>query len=256
MRYKCFVSLKKSIIKLFHRLNPIECYESLEILTIKNTKLIDMSGKENLPLWVQDRKDILKEQENKDIEWRYDKVPDYSKTCAFAKKERKYNHAEGSLNAIAHNLVRTFEMEATFKTNPKQWLSVVQDKFRMSSNGGKEYTAEDVIREGTYNIFLSESEEYSPSSEDFESSFDIFHTTFPDGFHWELIEVVAGPPNVVFKWRHWGTFSGPYKNHQPTGETVEIIGLSYAKVTEDLKLESVEHFFDSHDFLNKLTGKG
>jgi len=31
------------------------------------------------------------------------------------------------------------------------------------------------------------------------------------------------------------------------------VGLSIAKVTEDLKLESVEHFFDTNNFLSKLT---
>ena len=71
-----------------------------------------------------------------------------------------------------------------------------------------------------------------------------------------MIEVVAGPPNVVFKWRHWGTITGAYKEHQPTGETIEVIGLSIAKVTEDLKIESVEHFFDTNNFLTKLTSGG
>ena len=70
------------------------------------------------------------------------------------------------------------------------------------------------------------------------------------------MEVVAGPPNVVFKWRHWGTFKGAYKEHSPTGETVEVVGLSIAKVTEALKIESVEHFFDTHQFLSRLTNGG
>ena len=53
-------------------------------------------------------------------------------------------------------LVRTFEMEASFKINLQQWISVVADKFRMSTNGGKEYTAQEVIDSGTYNLFLLE----------------------------------------------------------------------------------------------------
>jgi hypothetical protein len=123
----------------------------------------------------------------------------------------------------------------------------------MSTNGGKEYTAQEIVNEGTYNLFLGDSEEYQASKEDFESSYELFHNAFPEGFHWELIEVLSGPPNVVFKWRHWGTFKGHYKDYQPTGETIEIVGLSIAKVTEDLKLESVEHFFDTNNFLGKLT---
>ncbi|MFB2898814.1 SnoaL-like polyketide cyclase [Aerosakkonemataceae cyanobacterium BLCC-F50] len=209
---------------------------------------------QDLPLWVQDREEVLKHDDG--VEWRYGERPDYSHTKAFLEQERKTNHAEGTLNAIAHNLVKTFEMEATFKTSPQQWISVVTDKFRMSTNGGKEYTAEDIVEQGTYNLFLENSDHYRASEENFESSYNLFHTAFPNGFHWELIEVVAGPPNVVFKWRHWETFSGAYKDRQPTGETIEIVGLSIAKVTEDLKIESVEHFFDTNNFLTKLTTGG
>jgi hypothetical protein len=82
-------------------------------------------------------------------------------------KEKKRNHAEGSLNAIAYNLVRTFEMEASFKTNPQQWISIVTDKFRMNTNGGKEYTAQDVVDLGTYNLFLENSDYYRASDETF-----------------------------------------------------------------------------------------
>ena len=213
-----------------------------------------MSTTENLPLWVRDREEVIKNDGG--VEWREGKRPDYSMSNVILKQEKQCNHAEGSLNAIAENLVKTFEMEASFKTNPQQWLSVVTDKFRMSTNGGKEYTAQEVVDKGTYNLFLENSQHYRASEETFESSYDLFHNAFPDGFFWELIEVVAGPPNVIFKWRHWGTFKGAYKDHQPTGETVEVIGLSMAKVTEDLKIEAVEHFFDTNQFLTKLTSGG
>ena len=78
-----------------------------------------------LPLWVRDREEVI--TVDTEVEWRSGR-PDYSMTNQFLEKERTCNHAEGSLNAIAHNLVRTFEMEATHKTNPQQWLSVVTDK--------------------------------------------------------------------------------------------------------------------------------
>lgn len=214
-----------------------------------------MDKSENLPLQVQDREKVIEQQDGK-VDWRYGERPDYSQTNPLLKQERIYNHAEGSLNAIAENLVKTFEMEATFKTNPNEWLSVVADKFRMSTNGGKEYTAEDVAEQGTYNLFLEDSEHYHPSSESFDSSYQIFHNAFPDGFFWELIEVVAPPPVVVFEWRHWGTFKGAYQGYQPTGEKIEIVGLSYARVTEDLRIESVKHFFDTAKFLGKLTSGG
>lgn len=206
-----------------------------------------------LPLWVRDREEVI--AVDAEVEWREGR-PDYSHTNQFREAERQCNHAEGSLNAIAHNLVRTFEMEATHKINPQQWLSVVTDKFRMSTNGGKQYTAQDVIDAGTYNLFLGDTEHYRSREETFDSSYNLFHTAFPEGFHWELIEVLSPPPNVVFKWRHWGQFKGNFKDFAPTGETIEIIGLSVACVTEELQIESVEHFFDNSTFLNKLTASG
>jgi hypothetical protein len=154
------------------------------------------------------------------------------------------------------NLVRTFEMEVSFKTNPQQWLSVVNDKFRVSTNGGQEYTATHLSAQGTYNLFMADSEHYKASAESFESSGEIFHSTFPQGFPWEVLEVYSGPPTVTFKWRHWGHFNGAYKEYAPTGETIEIIGTSVARVTDDLQIISLEHYFDNTLFLDKLTAGG
>lgn len=204
-----------------------------------------------LPLWVQEREQVLAHDQN--VEWRDGTRPDYSYHDQVLQKERKYNHPEGSLEAIAHNLVRIFEMEASHKTNPQQWLSVVADKFRMSSNGGKEYTAQETAEQGTYNLFIGKNEHYNPEEETFESSFEVFHSAFPDGFLWEAIEVLSGPPNVTFKWRHWGNFQGNFKEYQPTGETIEIVGISIARLTEDLKILSLEHYFDNSKFIKDLT---
>ncbi|WP_016951498.1 ester cyclase [Anabaena sp. PCC 7108] len=207
-----------------------------------------------LPLWVQDREVVLSHDEG--VQWREGQKPDYSFTNEYLHKESKYNHPEGSLEAIAQNLVRTFEMEASHKLNPEQWLSIVADKFRMSSNGGQQYTAQEVVKEGTYNLFIVDNQHYCPAAETFESSFELFHKAFPNGFLWELTEVLSGPPNVTFKWRHWGTFTGTYKDYAPTGETIEITGMSIARVTEDVKIESLEHYFDNNAFLQKLTAGG
>ncbi|MGM3309276.1 SnoaL-like polyketide cyclase [Anabaena sp. WFMT] len=208
----------------------------------------------NLPLWVQDRDTVIAYSTH--AEWRYQTPPDYSRSKENLAKESTCNHLEGTLEAIVQNLVRTFEMEVSFKSNPQQWLSVVNDQFRVSTNGGKEYTADDLSAQGTYNLFMADSEHYKASEESFESSAKIFHSTFPQGFPWEVLEVYSAPPNVTFKWRHWGHFQGAYKEFAPTGETVEIIGMSVARVTDDLKVISLEHYFDNNLFLEKLTAGG
>ncbi|YAI82385.1 MAG: ester cyclase [cyanobacterium endosymbiont of Rhopalodia sterrenbergii] len=212
---------------------------------------MDYDDSAKLPLWVQSRDKVIANDEG--VQWREGERPDYSYTDQFLRVESQFNHPEGSLEAIVENLVRTFEMEASHKTNPEQWLSIVTDKFRMSSNGGQFYTAQNVSEKGTYNLFINDNEKYSSKEETFESSFELFHKAFRNGFLWELTEILSGPPNVTFKWRHWGTFNGPYKDHQPTGETIEIVGLSIARVTDDLKIIEVEHYFDNSTFLQKLT---
>ncbi len=208
----------------------------------------------NLPLWVQDRDRVI--AESTDAQWRYQTAPDYTRSKENLAAESTKNHLEGTLEAIVQNLVRTFEMEVSFKTNPQQWLSVVNDKFRVSTNGGVEYTAADVSAQGTYNLFMADSQNYKASEETFETSAKLFQSTFPQGFPWEVLEVYSGPPTVTFKWRHWGHFNGAYKDYAPTGETVEIIGMSVARVTDDLKMISVEHYFDNTLFLDKLTSQG
>lgn len=207
-----------------------------------------------LPLWVQDRDTVI--AESTDVEWRYGTPPDYARSNENLAKESTRNHLEGTLEAIVQNLVRTFEMEVSFKSNPQQWLSVVNDQFRITTNGGEEFTAADVSAQGTYNLFMADSEHYKASEESFESSAKLFHTTFPKGFPWEVLEVYSGPPTVTFKWRHWGHFKGAYKDYAPTGETVEIIGLSVAHVADDLRIISLEHYFDNTLFLEKLTAGG
>jgi hypothetical protein len=208
----------------------------------------------NLPLWVQDRDTVIAYSTH--AQWRYQTPPDYTRSNENLAKESTCNHIEGTLEAIVQNLVRTFEMEVSFKSNPQQWLSVVNDKFRISTNGGKEFTAAEVSAQGTYNLFMADTEHYKASEESFESSAKLFHSTFPQGFPWEVLEVYSGPPNVTFKWRHWGHFQGAYKDFAPTGKTVEIIGMSVARVTDDLKIVALEHYFDNTLFLDKLTAGG
>lgn len=97
-----------------------------------------------LPLWVQDREQVIANSTNANVEWRNVNPPDYSRSQQNLAQESLYNHLEGSLEGIVQNLVRTFEMEVSFKTNPQQWLSVVKDKFRVSTNGGRDFTAEEL----------------------------------------------------------------------------------------------------------------
>lgn len=72
----------------------------------------------NLPLWVQDRAKVI--AASTDAQWRYQKPPDYTRSQQNLAKESIQHHLEGTLEAIVENLVRTFEMEVSWKTKDRK----------------------------------------------------------------------------------------------------------------------------------------
>ena len=64
----------------------------------------------------------------------------------------------------------------------------------------------------------------------------------------------TGPPKVSFTWRHWTTWSGPYREQKPTGENIEMFGSCISEVTSDLKIKNIQIFFDPTPMMFKLTG--
>jgi hypothetical protein len=201
------------------------------------------------PLWLQERDAVIAQDEG--VRWRNGR-PDYALTNQVLSQERTRPLAEGSLELAVENLVRVFEMEVSHKADPAQWVTVVMDRFKTNTNGGPWYTPRDIAERGSYNLFIGETQHYSGAAETFESSSALFKTAFPGGFFWELLEVYSPPPVVAFKWRHWGMFTGPFKGHSPSGQRVEIFGTTVARCAEDLRLLSVEHFYDNSLFLSQL----
>jgi hypothetical protein len=201
------------------------------------------------PLWLRDRDTVIAHDEG--VVWRKGR-PDYHLTNQVVHKERTRQLLQGSLELAVEDLVRVFEMEVSHKRDPAQWLTIVQDKFRTRTNGGPWATPQDIAEKGSYNLFIGETPYYSAKEETFESSSNIFHTAFPGGFFWEVLEVYSPPPVVSFKWRHWGHFTGEYKGHASTGKKVEIFGMTVARCAEDLRLLEVEHFYDNNLFLSQL----
>ncbi|WP_405179757.1 ester cyclase [Nocardia sp. NBC_01377] len=201
------------------------------------------------PLWLQGRDAVVAAAAPED--WRHE-APDYHLTELTVPRERTTEHAPGSLEAIVEDLVRVFEMEISHKKDPATWVSLVAEHYRGRVNGGKWQDAEEFARIGSYNILIGDNPYYDGANETFESSHDIFHTAMPNGFFWEVLEVMAGPPNVTFRWRHWGNYDGPYREHQPTGELIEMFGVTIARVSEDLRILELEHFYDNSTLLGPL----
>lgn len=203
------------------------------------------------PLWLAGRDEVVRRAAPED--WRSG-PPDYALTDEVVPRERLTRHEAGSLEQVVEDLVRVFEMEASHKHDPATWVSTVTGRFRNRINGGPWTDEQDLARVGTYNAFIGDTPYYSASSETFESSHAIFHTAMPGGFFWEVLEVFSGPPAITFTWRHWGRFDGPYRGQEPTGELIEMFGMTLARVSAELKLEEVEHFYDQTQMLATLAG--
>ena len=110
------------------------------------------------------------------------------------------------------------------------------------ANGGWEVSGEEFSRVGSYNLLLENVSKdlYDAQRHSFESSHRTFRGAFADGFPWELLEVLSGPPKVAFTWRHWGVFSGEYNGRKGQNERIELYGFTVATVSEDMKIRKVE----------------
>ncbi len=204
-----------------------------------------------MPWWVQGREAVVAAADPS--EWRAE-APEYHLSHEHVPAERTFQFEPDSLEAIVERVVQVFELEVTHKHDPATWASVVTEHFRTNVNGGDWATPADIIDVGSYNLFIGDSIFYPAGAEGFDSSHDVFHNALPSGFFWEVLEVLTGPPVVTFKWRHWGKFDGEYKGVAPTGETIQMFGVTVAKVADDLRLLQVEHYYDPNQLLSKLAG--
>ena len=89
----------------------------------------------------------------------------------------------------------------------------------------------------------------------------LFTTTFPRGFAVEILQVYSGPPVIAYKFRHWGYMEGPFKGQPPTGELVEMFGVTTMEVSDTNILIYISHGLVSHyafiegDFFDPFTHK-
>ena len=119
------------------------------------------------------------------------------------------NHETGSLPFLVENLVKNWEIEASFKSDISDWRTIDHSTYTFSVNGGPPQSAEHMLSVGTYNAIIAPNEFYSPEHADFASSHKTFKRMMP-AFAWEVLEVYSGPPLVAFKWRHWGEMKRDY----------------------------------------------
>jgi hypothetical protein len=119
------------------------------------------------------------------------------------------SHQAASLPNLVENLVKNWEVEASYKSDIGDWRTIDRPNYAFSINGGPPQSAEHMLKVGTYNTIITPNEYYSPEHSDFASSHKTFKRMMPT-FAWEVLEVYSGPPVVAFKWRHWGVMKNDY----------------------------------------------
>ena len=213
-----------------------------------------------LPDYVTDPDAVLKDT----ADWRYGRAPDYSKTRKVYAETKSMTHEAGSLPQLVENLVKNWEVEASFKPTLKDWRTIDHANYSFAINGGEPQSAEHMLKQGTYNAIISPNEYYSPEYSDFASSHKTFKRMMPT-FAWEVLEVYSGPPTVSFRWRHWGVMKNDYvgfdnKGQKVTapahGNAIDIQGVTVATVNDALQLQSVRTWFDPLDMFRQIAPTG
>lgn len=187
------------------------------------------------------------------------KKPNFSKVNKLWLAHRTKAHPEGSLEKVVENLVKTWEAEATHKENAKDWGCIDYENYKVRANNGRWFGADETARIGNYQWLMEgnvKKEDYNWETHDFGSSLGTFHKVFSEGFAWEVLEVFTGPPEVNFSWRHFAPVSGEYKDKKPTGKILELFGFARVKVTDELKIQTIEIFYKPQQFLDELNQVG
>lgn len=177
---------------------------------------------------------------------------------------KQMTHEAGSLPELVENLVKNWEVEASFKPNIDDWRTIDREKYSFAINGGKPEGAEKMLEVGTYNAIIAPNEYYSPEYSDFASSHKTFKRMMPT-FAWEVLEVYSGPPTVSFRWRHWGQMKNDYVGFNNKGEKVrakahggaiDIQGVTVATVNDKVQLQDVRTWFDPMDMFRQIAPNG
>lgn len=173
-------------------------------------------------------------------------------------------HEAGSLPELVQNLVKNWEVEASFKPVLSDWRTIDHERYSFAINGSEPEGAEAMLKVGTYNAIIAPNEYYSPEYSDFASSHKTFKRMMPT-FAWEVLEVYSGPPTVSFRWRHWGQMKNDYVGFNNKGEkvtakshggSIDIQGVTVATVNDKVQLQSVRTWFDPMDMFRQIAPNG
>ncbi|PGH18789.1 hypothetical protein AJ79_00202 [Helicocarpus griseus UAMH5409] len=214
-----------------------------------------------LPDYMTDPDAVLKDIE---AQWRYNRPPDYTKTRKWFAETKHYNHPAGSLPELVENLIKNWEIEASFKTRLSDWRTIDTTNYTFAINGLEPSNAEHMLRVGTYNAIITPCKYYDPKNLDFAASHKTFKRMMPT-FAFEVVEVYSGPPVVSLKWRHWGEMKNDYVGYNTAGEkvtikahggTIDIQGITMAHLNDRMQVTKLKTWFNSNELFKQMDPNG
>eukprot|EP00929_Paragymnodinium_shiwhaense_P044399 TRINITY_DN2278_c0_g1_i6.p1 TRINITY_DN2278_c0_g1~~TRINITY_DN2278_c0_g1_i6.p1 ORF type:complete len:288 (-),score=58.52 TRINITY_DN2278_c0_g1_i6:353-1108(-) len=186
------------------------------------------------------------------VEWRFGR-PNYARVNKTYFENRSKKHKKDSLEAVVQKVVKNWEVDSHHLANIKDWKTMNVDKFTISVNGGPKASAQAMADVGPYVALLGDIPGiFYASQQTFASTNKIFSEVFPEGFAWECLEVMQGPPRVTFKWRHFGKFTGQWVApdgtvYKGTGEMLNLEGICIAEVDKNLVIDNLEVYYNPLD---------
>ncbi|XP_056167643.1 pathogen-related protein-like [Syzygium oleosum] len=259
-----FLCLATHCIVLINR----RCRESIALITLRLLllKVEPLSKVEDVKVAADKYRSMLNE-ETENTQWRHGGPPIFYAVNKLFEEGRTKEWPQGSIEEAVQNAVKSWEMELSHKTRLQDFktiksnpsiFDIIFQLFGFRNKTGREgLSGEETLRLGSYNALMQNSlpEEfryYKADQESFQSSHDAFRLALPRGFAREVVSVYSGPPVITYKFRRWGYFEGPFKEHAATGEMVEFYGVGIMKVDESMRAEEVEKYYDPAELFGGL----
>ncbi|CAE8656556.1 unnamed protein product [Polarella glacialis] len=198
---------------------------------------------------------VRSHMDDEEYDWRFGAPPDYDLANLAYLSGKTMQHAEGSLEQVVEDLVKTWEFERSHKLDPAKHKTVDQEKFMVGHDGQKMFNNTEANQVGNYNVLL---EGVAPDLWAPGQSWHDTHQHLKDAFSafpWEILKVFSGPPTVAFSWRHWAHFTGTYKGNKGEGQLVEMFGFATATVSDTLQLQEVNIYYKPEEWLEVMQGK-